>query len=184
MNPLRSHPSPAPASGSGSGAFFGPTRLRKRGPSFFLAWAVALSLSLVWATALPAAPPPPRPPQIPLPAGAQIVGPAELRSLLENGTLTQIVDVRTPDEATSTGHLPGARFVDFFASNFIDSVKLLEFDPARPCLIYCALGGRSRRAAVQLAAHGFTHLIILEDGFEEWRRTGGRVEGGTRPVAP
>jgi rhodanese-related sulfurtransferase len=107
-----------------------------------------------------------------------------LRTLLENGTLTQIVDVRTPNEATSTGHLPGARFVDFFASNFLDSIKHLKFDPARPCLIYCALGGRSRRVAVQLAAHGFTHLIILEGGLDEWQRTGAPVEGGRRPAAP
>lgn len=120
-------------------------------------------------------PAPPRPPPVMLPATARYVSVAEARELLKTGKLGGIVDVRTSEEATGNRHLPGARYVNLFVSNFDDSILNLELDRTRPCLVYCALGGRAARAASRLDALGFKEVLVLQGGFEAWRRQGGEL---------
>lgn len=118
---------------------------------------------------------PPRPPSVVLPATARYVTVAEARELLNQGKLGGIVDVRTPDEVSGKNHLPGARYVNLFVANFDESIQRLELDRTRPCLVYCALGGRAARAASRLDALGFKEVLILQGGFEAWRRQGGEL---------
>jgi rhodanese-related sulfurtransferase len=49
-------------------------------------------------------------------------------------------------------------------------------DPASPCLIYCALGGRARHAAQRLADLGFKEVLVLKDGYNAWKQAGLPVE--------
>lgn len=118
---------------------------------------------------------PPRPPPVVLPATARYVSVAEARELLKGGKLGGIVDVRTSEEATGNRHLPGARFVNLFVSNFDESILNLGLDRSRPCLVYCALGGRAARAASRLDALGFKEVLVLQGGFEAWHRQGGEL---------
>lgn len=118
---------------------------------------------------------PPRPPPVVLPATARYVSVAEARELLKGGKLGGIVDVRTSEEATGNRHLPGARFVNLFVSNFDESILNLGLDRDRPCLVYCALGGRAARAASRLDALGFKEVLVLQGGFEAWHRQGGEL---------
>lgn len=120
--------------------------------------------------ALAERPAPPRPPELALPAGTKELAPDEVTQLLLQGQVN-ILDVRTPDEVSATGHLPEARFVDFFSSEFEKGVQRLGFDKARPCLVYCALGGRSKRAAAQLHSLDFKAIFIIKDGYEHYRRS-------------
>lgn len=55
-----------------------------------------------------------------------------------------VLDVRTAPEVAG-GMLPGAVNVDFFAPNFTS--QLARLDKAKPVFVYCAVGGRSDRAA-------------------------------------
>lgn len=121
-------------------------------------------------------PAPPRPPPLKLPVTTQYVTVAEARELLKAGRLGGIVDVRTPEEAAGNRHLPRARFVNLFVSNFDESILRLELDRSRPCLVYCALGGRAARAALRMDALGFKDLLVLQGGFEAWHRQGGELE--------
>lgn len=120
-------------------------------------------------------PAPPRPPSLILPATARYVSVAEVRELLKGGKLGGIVDVRTPEEVTGTNHLPGARFVNLFVSNFDQSILNLGLDRNRPCLVYCALGGRAARTAARLDALGFKEILVLQGGYEAWRRQSGEL---------
>ena len=68
----------------------------------------------------------------------------------------QLVDVRTPDEFAE-GHLPGASNLDWYAEDFIDLAKG-ALDPARPVMVYCRSGKRSKEAAQKPADMGYTNI--------------------------
>lgn len=118
---------------------------------------------------------PPRPPPVILPSTASQISVADAQLALKQGKLAGIVDLRTPEEVHASGFLPGARFVSFFASDFDQAILRLQLDPNRPCLLYCALGGRAARAAKKLHALGFKEVLVLQGGFEAWRRAGGEL---------
>ena len=80
-----------------------------------------------------------------------------------------LLDVRTGDEF-KTGHLEGATLMDFLNEGFAKQVQSL--DKTKPYLVYCALGGRSKRAVVKLRELGFTHVYDLAGGFNEWLKAG------------
>ncbi len=76
-----------------------------------------------------------------------------------------LVDVREPQEFTGElGHVPGAELVPL--------AKLLDvaatWDPDREIVLVCRSGGRSARAATELAKRGFRHLYNLRGGMLAW----------------
>lgn len=116
------------------------------------------------------------PPEVPLPSIAREVTVAEAAAILPQQPLT-ILDVRSAPEVTSQGRIPGSKHVDFFREDFAQAVlQNLKIDPARPCLVYCAIGGRSRRAAQKLADMGFKEVLVLKGGFNAWKKAGHPVE--------
>jgi rhodanese-related sulfurtransferase len=46
--------------------------------------------------------------------------------------------------------------------------RLGELDPARPLVVMCHSGGRSRRVAEFLSANGFEHVFNLRGGIDSW----------------
>lgn len=74
-----------------------------------------------------------------------------------------ILDVRQPGEYES-GHIPGAKLIPL--PDLGD--RLNEVDPAKPTLVYCAVGGRSRVAAQMLSGRGFKQVLNLSGGFKAW----------------
>lgn len=81
-----------------------------------------------------------------------------------------LLDVRQPGEY-ETGHIPGSRLIPL--PQLQD--RLAELDPAKPTIVYCAVGGRSRVAAQILSGKGFREVYNLSGGIKAW--SGAKVEG-------
>jgi len=97
------------------------------------------------------------------------VDPADGWQALKADPSIQVVDVRTPGEYRD-GHLQGAKLIDYHGSDY--RAQLERLDPSRPCLVYCASGGRSRKALKNLESLGFERIIHLPGGFNAWQRAG------------
>jgi len=78
----------------------------------------------------------------------------------------RVLDVRTPDEYDTGGHIPGANLLP---------VDLIAAAPAtlprdgKPLLVYCQHGIRSVTASRFLAAAGFSDVMNLVGGLSCWR---------------
>ena len=77
-----------------------------------------------------------------------------------------VLDVRTPDEFTALGHIPGARLLPVHLSA---SAPAVLDDLDRPVLVCCEHAVRSRFTARLLAQAGFTAVHELADGMAGWR---------------
>ena len=79
------------------------------------------------------------------------------------GTYT-LLDVRQPGEYEED-HIPGAKLVPL--GDLKEGTQAL--DPAKPTLVYCAIGGRSRVAAQLLSGRGFQEVYNLSGGIKAYR---------------
>ena len=118
----------------------------------------------------------PLPPATPIPQGAREIGIAETEALIHDQKDIAILDVRTPDEFQKQGHLPGAKHLDFFREDFDKLVLTIGIDLKKPCIVYCAIGGRAKRAADKMAKLGFREILIPKGCFNAWRAAGKVVE--------
>lgn len=106
---------------------------------------------------------------------------AQAREELEQGQASLLLDVREPVE-WEKGSIPGALFL---------SRGMLEWyaDPATPyakpelttkrdarIIVACASGGRSVLAAETLERMGYTNVVSMAGGFNEWSKQGFPVE--------
>ena len=89
---------------------------------------------------------------------------AEAGALVATGIT--VLDVRTPDEFTALGHIPGARLLPVHVSASAPAV-LDALD--QPVLVCCEHAVRSRVTARVLAQAGFTAVYELADGMAGWR---------------
>jgi rhodanese-related sulfurtransferase/rubrerythrin len=74
-----------------------------------------------------------------------------------------LVDVRQPREYEQ-GHLPGAQLIPV---KTLDE-RLIELDPDKPTITYCAAGVRSRAAASVLNNAGFGEVVSMAGGINAW----------------
>jgi rhodanese-related sulfurtransferase/rubrerythrin len=95
----------------------------------------------------------------------------EAKDRIRNTSSDQItiLDVRQPGEYEA-GHIPGAKLIPLPEL----TERLVEIEPNKTTLVYCAVGGRSRVAAQILAGKDFQDVINLKGGFGAW----GSDEGG------
>lgn len=82
---------------------------------------------------------------------------------------TQVLDVRS-DAEFSNGSLPGACHISIGDPAF--EGKVSQLDKARPVLVYCAGGFRSRKAVEKLKVLGFTNIQHLHRGYQSWKMAG------------
>jgi glyoxylase-like metal-dependent hydrolase (beta-lactamase superfamily II)/rhodanese-related sulfurtransferase len=76
-----------------------------------------------------------------------------------------LVDVREPAELSGElGHIPGARSVPL--GRLLDASA--DWDRDDEIVLVCRSGGRSARAATELARRGFRHLYNLRGGMLAW----------------
>ena len=99
----------------------------------------------------------------------ETVGPEAFQSLLAEAENPHLVDVRTPGEVAG-GRLEGAVNIDWKNSNFEAEIKKL--DTSRPMFVYCAVGGRSARAARKMSELGFPKVVDMSGGYTEWSSKG------------
>lgn len=85
-----------------------------------------------------------------------------------------VIDLRTPGEINSKGKIKGALELDFLAADAEEKIKKLN--KKESYLIYCAGGGRSADAMELMIKEGFTNVLHLANGFDNWKRKGFDVE--------
>lgn len=98
-------------------------------------------------------------------SGYESVDPSRAERLVRDGAV-RVLDVRTPAEFTSLGHIPGALLlpVDLIPSG---AATLPRDD--RPLLVTCEHGVRSAHAADFLARAGFEGVLNMAGGMSQWR---------------
>ena len=85
-----------------------------------------------------------------------------------------LIDLRTDDELKNKGFIKGAAQIDWFAKASEETISKL--DKKKTYLLYCAGGGRSGQCAELMTKEGFTHVVNLEKGFDDWKKKGFEVE--------
>lgn len=85
--------------------------------------------------------------------------------VIEDTTVVRL-DVRTANEYTR-GHIPNALLIDVTQADFMQKAEqLLPKD--KTIALYCRSGRRSKKAAMQLAQHGY-QVVELNTGFNSWK---------------
>jgi rhodanese-related sulfurtransferase len=93
--------------------------------------------------------------------------------LLKSNPDIVILDVRTADEF-KTGHIPGAKNLDFFGDDFEKQIAAL--DKSKTYLVHCAAGGRSAKACKVIEKDQIPSVYHLNEGFKAWEKAGKPVE--------
>ena len=83
-----------------------------------------------------------------------------------------VLDVRTPEEF-ATGHLKGARNLDFRAPGFGEQVR--QLDKSKTYVLYCASGNRSGQSTVLMEELGF-RKIVNAGAFKDLKDAGMKTE--------
>jgi glyoxylase-like metal-dependent hydrolase (beta-lactamase superfamily II)/rhodanese-related sulfurtransferase len=87
----------------------------------------------------------------------------------------RVVDVREQDEYRGElGHIPGSMLVPLSTVG----VAAREWSRERPVVLICRSGGRSGKAALQLAEAGFSRVASLRGGMTSWNAQGLPVQRG------
>jgi rhodanese-related sulfurtransferase len=80
----------------------------------------------------------------------------------------QILDVRTSGEYNN-GHIKNSLLADWTnREQFNDRIQYV--DKNKPVYVYCAVGGRSSAAAAWMRQNGFTNVLELNGGFNDWKK--------------
>lgn len=103
------------------------------------------------------------------------VSPDKVKGMIKSGgDELLLLDVRTPGEYKSEGHLKNSILIPI---NLLES-KLGEISAYKDkdIIVYCAVGGRSSRASSILSEKGFKKVYNMTGGIKEWKRLGYSVE--------
>jgi len=83
----------------------------------------------------------------------------------------QLIDVRTMGEY-KRGHIKNAVLINFYDPNFAKNIEAAKLNKQLPIYIYCRSGNRSGHAVQLFKRLGFTHIINLAYGINDWNRSG------------
>ena len=83
-----------------------------------------------------------------------------------------LVDLRT-DQEVAQGVIEGAIQIDYRSQDF--KKKLEQLDKSKTYMVYCAVGGRSGRAASLMNEIGFKEVYDLKGGMTAWKAEGKKV---------
>jgi rhodanese-related sulfurtransferase len=98
-------------------------------------------------------------------AGYKTITPTELKERLDRGEAIQIIDVRELREF-EVARIEGAKLLPL--SSFNNWAPGLN--PDDEMVIMCHHGIRSAQVCSFFASHGFTKLLNLEGGIDQWSR--------------
>ena len=76
-----------------------------------------------------------------------------------------LLDVRTVEEYEE-GYIDGAKLLDFNDEHFDAALETMPKD--RKYLVYCASGVRSKATMEKMKELGFTHVLELDKGYNDW----------------
>jgi rhodanese-related sulfurtransferase len=103
------------------------------------------------------------------------------REELDQGQVGLLLDVREPSE-WEKGHIPGAvlaprGMLEWYADPTTPYAKPeLTTKQDDRIIVACASGGRSLLAAQTLKSMGYTNVVSMAGGFNEWSKQGFPVE--------
>jgi adenylyltransferase/sulfurtransferase len=92
---------------------------------------------------------------------------ADLKHMQQSGENFTLVDVRERDEQ-ARGMIPGA--VPIPRGVVERDIDQATTNKAQPIVIYCAGGGRSALAALNLKHMGFQNVMSLAGGYGAWEK--------------
>ena len=110
-----------------------------------------------------------------MPGAYNNVSPDKAKVMIQSGGAELLLlDVRTPGEYKSEGHLKNSVLIPI---NVLE-LKLGEISAYKDkdIIVYCAVGGRSSRASSILSEKGFKKIYNMTGGIKEWKRLGYAVE--------
>ncbi|WP_406697856.1 rhodanese-like domain-containing protein [Singulisphaera sp. Ch08] len=112
------------------------------------------------------------------------IRPTELEELRRQGSLVDLIDVRTPAEYREV-HAEPARLVPLEALDpkAIMEARDLTGRTNAPLYTICRSGSRGRSAAEKFHAAGFPNVINVEGGTLAWERAGLPVIRGQKTVS-
>ncbi len=96
---------------------------------------------------------------------------------LENTKNVQLIDVRTPEEYSSS-KIGNALNINYYDADF--EAKLKKLDKDKPLFVYCKSGGRSSGAVSKLLDLGFKEVYELEGGIMAWERAKLQTKSNTK----
>lgn len=94
------------------------------------------------------------------------------KAAADGGEKLIVLDIRTAKEF-ATGHLKGAKNIDFQNAGFKDAIAKL--DRQKRYLVHCRSGGRSSASLPVLKSLGFKHVFHLDGGMLGWEKAGNAV---------
>lgn len=109
--------------------------------------------------------------------GQTQIQPETLKKMQDSSKTVQLIDVRTPEEFRA-GYIAGAININAYETDFVQQLERL--DRNRPLVVYCKVGGRSAKAASELAKLGFENVYDLSGGMLSWENRGLPLENGSR----
>jgi phage shock protein E len=101
------------------------------------------------------------------------LSPRECYQFIAHDDSCMIIDVRTGEEF-SRGHLEGAENIDYFLPDF--AKRLERRDRTISYVVYCRKGHRGKKAMELMRKCGFSRVINISGGFEEWESLGLPIE--------
>ena len=129
-----------------------------------LAAVVCLARPLSAQTAAPA--------EAPAPA-VKNVSAEDAEKLLRERKDVVVIDLRTEAEF-KTGHIAGAKNIDFLGSEFAKQTGAL--DKKTTYLVHCGSGRRSTKSLEVFETQKFSSILHLNEGFKAWEAAGKPVE--------
>jgi rhodanese-related sulfurtransferase len=110
-------------------------------------------------------------PVVVIPPEVHEIAPEQVERQLVDHPDTLIIDVRTEDERHTRGYILNSLHHDYFhGQQTLDA--LAKLDKSKPCIVYCAIGGRAQLIAVQMHQLGFKNILFLKGGFNAWTASG------------
>jgi rhodanese-related sulfurtransferase len=106
--------------------------------------------------------------------GTTLIDPAGLRERLAGPTPPLVIDVRTPPEFQG-GHVQAAMNIPL--AQIPGRAPGLAAG-ARPVVVVCLHGGRSRQAAGLLRGHDVREVAVLQGGTSAWQAQGFPIQRG------
>jgi len=100
------------------------------------------------------------------------ITPEEANDLIKKGE-ANVIDVRTKEEFVS-GHIGGAKNIDFNSPQFEEELKKL--DKHKCYIVNCQSGGRSSKATARMENLDFSNANLLLGGLSAWENSGLQTE--------
>lgn len=87
----------------------------------------------------------------------------EVKTLIDNKEAI-LLDVRNPEELKADGYILGSKNIPLGELE----ARMNELDKDAKYITFCAVGGRSQKAAALLANNGFKNILNAKEGMKTW----------------